>query len=172
MKKINFWTTSLLLLALNACSQNPNSAKQQRTTTSSSSENTKLYPGAKPDAHWKKVLSAKAYEIMVNKGTEAPYKNPYWDNHKKGIYVSAATDKPLFSSDAKFESGTGWPSFFQAIDNKAIKIVRDNSNGMIRDEVVETSTGLHLGHVFDDGPEPTGKRYCMNSYAFKFIPSK
>ena len=124
------------------------------------------------DSYWKKALSPEAYEILVNKGTETPYQNPYWNNHKKGTYVSAATGKPLFSSATKFDSGTGWPSFFKPIDPKEIKIVRDNSDGMVRDEVVEASTGLHLGHVFDDGPAPTGKRYCMDSYAFKFIPSK
>lgn len=171
MRKITFLIVPLLALALNAISQNPNTAEQGKAT-GSSSENTSLYPGAKPDAYWKNVLSDEAYEIMVNKRTETPHKNPYWDNHKKGIYVSAATGKPLFSSDAKFESGTGWPSFFKPIDPKAIKIVRDTSYGRVRNEVVEASTGLHLGHVFDDGPEPTGKRYCMNSYAFKFVPSE
>lgn len=166
MKKIKILIIPFLLLALNACSQN------QAHFKTGGSEDTKTYPAAKPDNYWKKVLTPQAYEILVERGTEPPFKNPYWNNHRKGTYVSAATGMPLFSSDAKFESGTGWPSFFKPIDSKAIKIVTDNSAGMVRDEVVEAGTGLHLGHVFDDGPPPTGKRYCMDSYAFKFIPAK
>jgi peptide-methionine (R)-S-oxide reductase len=166
MKNLKLLSILFLGLAFHACSQNNSSDKQTL------SRDIKKYPGAKTSAQWKQVLSAKAYDIMVNSATETPYENPYWNNHKKGIYVSAATGKPLFSSDTKFESGTGWPSFFKPIDPKAIKIVRDASGGMVRDEVVEASTGLHLGHVFDDGPKPTGQRYCMNSFALKFIPSK
>src|ERR1700722_6724797 len=164
MKRIHLFILPLMLFALNACSQS--SSKRN------SSEDTSVYPDARPNSYWKKMLSPEAYEILVNKGTEAPYNNPYWDNHSKGIYVSAATGKPLFSSTTKFDSGTGWPSFYAPIDPKAIKIVTDRSDGMVRDEVLEASTGLHLGHVFDDGPPPTGKRYCLDSYALKFIPDK
>ncbi|MDB5135243.1 MAG: msrB [Mucilaginibacter sp.] len=167
-KKINIVLCVMLIIALNACGQ----SKSNNKVLTASSEDAKTFPEAKSNAYWKKVLSAETYEIMVEKGTETPFNNPYWNNHEKGIYVSAATGKPLFSSEAKFESGTGWPSFFRPIDPKAIMVVKDNSLGMERDEVVERSTGLHLGHVFDDGPAPTGLRYCLDSYALKFIKAK
>jgi methionine-R-sulfoxide reductase len=119
---------------------------------------------------WKNKLTPNEYDIMVNKGTEPPFKNAYWNNHEKGIYVSAATGEVLFSSADKFDSGTGWPSFVKPVNSSKIAIVSDNSYGMERTEVVEKSTGLHLGHVFDDGPaDRGGKRYCMNSGALKFI---
>ncbi|MES2429256.1 MAG: peptide-methionine (R)-S-oxide reductase MsrB [Bacteroidota bacterium] len=125
---------------------------------------------SKPAAEWKKVLDANAYHIMVESGTEPPFHNAYYNNHQKGVYVSAATGDVLFTSDDKFESGTGWPSFVKPVDMKKIRIVTDNSFGETRDEVIERSTGLHLGHVFDDGPaDRGGKRYCMNSGALKFI---
>ncbi|MFC0514481.1 peptide-methionine (R)-S-oxide reductase MsrB [Mucilaginibacter angelicae] len=125
---------------------------------------------SKPAAEWKKTLTPNQYHIMVESSTEPPYHNEYWDNHEKGVYVSAATGEILFSSDDKFDSGTGWPSFVKPVDPKKVAIVTDNSYGMSRDEVIEKSTGLHLGHVFDDGPaDRGGKRYCMNSGALKFI---
>jgi len=127
-------------------------------------------PKAKPSAEWKKILSPNAYDIMVNSGTEAPFKNAYWNNHQKGVYVSAATGDVLFSSDDKFDSGTGWPSFVKPVDPEKVEIRIDRSYGEVREEVIEKSTGLHLGHVFDDGPaDRGGKRYCMNSGALKFI---
>ncbi|WP_345951766.1 peptide-methionine (R)-S-oxide reductase MsrB [Mucilaginibacter sp. PAMB04274] len=125
---------------------------------------------SKAPAEWKKLLNTNQYHIMVEKGTEAPFHNAYYNNHEKGVYVSAATGDVLFSSDDKFESGTGWPSFTKPVSQGKVAIIEDNSYGMTRLEVVEKSTGLHLGHVFDDGPEDRGgKRYCMNSGALKFV---
>ncbi|QNK64392.1 peptide-methionine (R)-S-oxide reductase MsrB [Pedobacter sp. PAMC26386] len=148
--------TIILLMFLSACGQQ--AGKQKK------------YPITKTDTEWKKLLSPTAYQIMVERGTERPYHNAYYNNHEKGIYVSAATGEPLFSSDDKYDSGTGWPSFTKPINSNAVEIVSDNSLGMSRDEIVEAKTGLHLGHVFDDGPKDKGGlRYCMNSGAFKFI---
>lgn len=124
----------------------------------------------KQKTDWKSKLTPNQYEIMVDKGTEPPYKNAYWNNHQKGVYVSAATGEVLFSSADKFDSGTGWPSFTKPVDPNKVAFVKDNSYGMQRTEVIEKSTGLHLGHIFDDGPaNKGGKRYCMNSGALKFI---
>jgi len=168
VKKVFISLAFLLIVFFSACGQNSSGKK----VVTGSSEDTKAYPEARSNAYWKSVLSPEAYEIMVNKGTEPAFNNPNWNNHEKGTYVSAATGKPLFSSDAKYDSGTGWPSFFKPLDPKAIKIVKDYSDGMERDEVVERSTGLHLGHVFDDGPAPTRQRYCLDSYALKFVKAK
>lgn len=128
------------------------------------------FPEAKSDQEWKAVLTSDEYNIMVKKGTEPPFRNAYYNNHEKGVYVSAATGKPLFSSADKFDSGTGWPSFSAPIDEEDVMVVKDTSHGMVRDEIVERSTGLHLGHLFHDGPAPTGDRYCINSAALKFVP--
>lgn len=127
------------------------------------------YPIQKSDEEWKKQLTSEQYAILRKKGTERAFTGKYWDNHKKGIYYSAATGQPLFSSDTKFESGSGWPSFYKPISENAVREVKDTSYGMIRIEVVDGASGSHLGHVFEDGPKPTGLRYCINSEALIFV---
>ena len=118
------------------------------------------------DAEWKKILSPDVYYIAREKGTEVPYTGKYWDNHKSGIYYCAACGHPLYSSDAKFESHTGWPSFFQPLNANSVSIVTDPDGD--RNEVLCKRCGAHLGHVFDDGPNPTGKRYCMDGNVLDF----
>ena len=120
------------------------------------------------NADWKKVLTPKVYDIMREKGTEIANTGPYVHNPQKGIYHCAACGHILFSSDTKFDSGTGWPSFYQPYNSGSVMQAKDNSLGMERDEVVCARCGGHLGHVFDDGPRPTGLRYCMNGYALHF----
>ncbi len=146
------------------------SCGQSKTKSKETTKTPRKFPIQKSEAEWKKILSPVAFEVMVKRGTEPPFRNPYNNNHQKGIYVSAATGEPLFSSEDKFESGTGWPSFTKPIKPGAVIVVTDTSEGMVRDEVIDAKTGLHLGHVFDDGPKDKGgKRYCMNSAALKFI---
>jgi peptide-methionine (R)-S-oxide reductase len=122
------------------------------------------------DAAWKAKLTDAQYFILRESGTERAFTGKYDHFYEKGTYYSAATLQPLFSSDTKFNSGTGWPSFYAPISPDAVRIVKDNSDGMERMEVVDSKSGSHLGHVFDDGPAPTGKRYCMNSDAMIFVP--
>lgn len=119
---------------------------------------------------WHKILSPAAYNVLRNAGTEEAFTGKLLDVHDKGTFVCAGCGQPLFRSETKFDSGTGWPSFWQPIKAKNIEKVEDDSDGMTRTEVKCSKCGGHLGHVFDDGPPPTGLRFCMNSVAMKFVP--
>ncbi|MFC6268705.1 peptide-methionine (R)-S-oxide reductase MsrB [Frigoriflavimonas asaccharolytica] len=151
----------------NSVAANPPTEVQEGLSLS----DTSLKKVEKTDAEWKKVLTADQYYILREKGTEQPFNNAFNDNHEKGHFFCAGCKLPIFSSEAKFESGTGWPSFYQPIANTRVKEAVDNSFGMTRGEIVCARCGGHLGHVFDDGPKPTGLRYCMNSAAMLFKKS-
>jgi methionine-R-sulfoxide reductase len=118
----------------------------------------------------RKRLTREQYEVTQREGTEPPFQNAFWNEHRPGIYVDVVSGEPLFSSLDKFESGTGWPSFTRPLDPGAVTTRTDRQHGMARTEVRSKAADSHLGHVFDDGPAPTGLRYCMNSAAMRFIP--
>ena len=160
MKK--FFTAIICLATLASC----NAQQNKKTASKNQFEITKT------DAEWKKQLSPLAYEVSRKQGTEQAFSGQYNDNHQKGIYTCIGCGQEVFSSENKFESGTGWPSFYKPIKAGNVGETVDKSYGMTRTEVHCSRCGGHLGHIFDDGPKPTGLRYCINSVSMNFIPAK
>ncbi|WP_207774878.1 peptide-methionine (R)-S-oxide reductase MsrB [Pontibacter virosus] len=177
--KMFYVYTLLLLLSLPACGPQDQpttdsegvilaSTDAEAAQNGGAKKTKQTYEVNKTEAEWKRILTPEQYYVLREKGTEPAFSGKYNDHNEKGIYTCAACKNELFTSDTKFDSGTGWPSYFKPISAKNVRELTDRSMSMVRTEVVCGKCGGHLGHVFDDGPKPTGLRYCLNSTALGF----
>jgi peptide-methionine (R)-S-oxide reductase len=169
--------TSMALGLLTACGQAPAGKPPSRAPVSPTATNRAPAVAMKEkirksDEEWKKELSPDQYEVLRRKGTERAFTGAYWDHHEKGVYRCAGCGEELFTSEAKFDSGCGWPSFHSPAAPSRLEAQPDQSHFMVRTEILCARCGGHLGHVFDDGPKPTGLRYCINSASLKFQKEK
>jgi peptide methionine sulfoxide reductase msrA/msrB len=165
-----FWTVSIAALAGFAAVYCRNVVARPAAPLKERVMSTKKYTKP-PASEIKNKLNAEQYEVTQQSGTEPPFHNAFWDNHKPGLYVDVVTGEPLFSSTDKFDSGTGWPSFTRPVEQNRVAQKSDATHGMVRNEVRSQAGDSHLGHVFDDGPAPTNLRYCINSASLRFVPA-